>query len=157
TTTPTTPITPLPDAGAPIGTQPCTVDTQCITGQICAANPVAPTAGMFCIPGCRTQAQCLAGQQCTNSVCTGAGANTPCTGDAQCFLGNIGMNNMCTPGCHTNNDCPANGACTNGQCAGGVPTGTQCQSNLQCPQGTLCNLGVCTGQGQQPPPNSSGG
>lgn len=89
------------------GTNHCVA---CLPG----ANDNCPM-GQYCRPdfvcerGCKTNTDCPSGM-CVNHSCT------MCTGDAQCAAGNICTNGSCVPGCSATNPCGAGQDCCSGHC-----------------------------------------
>ena len=103
----------------------CTSDAQCTGGKVC--NLVTNR----CVQ-CNTNAECSAGQFCTNNQCGG------CTTDSQCSP------NICNPvtggcvQCNSNTDCSGGQVCLSNTCQ-------PCTSDAQCGGGFTCQSGSCVG------------
>ncbi|MCK6513039.1 hypothetical protein L6R29_24175 [Myxococcota bacterium] len=87
--------------------QKCGIGTGCKAG---SCKPVVP-------PPCASNADCAAGQVCSNGQCQPH--ITPCASDADCAAGQVCQNGQCQPHttpCTSNANCAAGQVCQNGQC-----------------------------------------
>ncbi len=111
--------------------QKCGIGTGCKAG---SCKPVVP-------PPCASNADCAAGQVCSNGQCQPHVA--PCTSNANCAAGQVCSNGQCQPHvapCTSNANCAAGQVCLNGQCQ---PHVTPCASDMDCAAGQFCQNGQC--------------
>lgn len=97
-------------------------------------------------PGCRSNADCAAGEVCSAGQCVTAPNPPACTTSAQCAAGQVCTNGQCVtstpPGCTSSAQCAAGQVCSNGQCVTSTPPPT-CQTNADCSVREVCSAGQC--------------
>lgn len=126
----------------------CTLDSHCAFGAVCDA------LARSCVPGCRDDADCIAGQGCVGAGFGRLGScGLACTSDAGCNFGslcNISAGGVCErdtrgpycAGCSggvSSDDCGERGNfCLLDTVNGGAYCGVDCAADQACPSGYEC-------------------
>jgi Cys-rich repeat protein len=113
----------------------------------CSAGTNAACRDGLCspYPDCASDANCPAGQVCTNGACSpGCNAQKPCSSGQSCRMLSA-TQGICLPSslfCQDVSTCSAgnNAACRDGLCSP-YPS---CSSDASCPAGQLCTNGSCS-------------
>lgn len=87
--------------------------------------------------GCRSSAECDAGELCVAGDCRPEG--DICRSDVDCGAGRGCVDGACRPYCASDAEC-GGGTCTDGRC----DPSTECRDGLDCAEGEICLHGDCT-------------
>ncbi len=129
------------------GSLKCTMDADCIEGEIC--HPTAKA----CVATCTAGADCPASAKTCAAISTADNRQIcQCSTDQLCATDVEGtvcstLDKVCTPKCTADADCGAGRTCdtATGQCKAGGNTGTACTGTAQstCSYGQFCSNSKC--------------
>lgn len=130
------------------GSLKCTMDADCIEGEIC--HPTAKA----CVQTCTASTDCPASAKTCTAISTSdnrqvcqCSTNELCAAEVEGAVCST-LDKVCTPKCTADADCGAGRTCdtATGQCKAGGNTGTACTGTSQstCNYGDFCANSVCT-------------
>ena len=113
---------------------------ECVSGPTdnCAKGKYC-TAGMTCVPGCKSNGSCASG------LCNAKHECEPCTDDTECSGGNVCGTGVCRPACTTAGQCGDAGLdCCGGHCVDTAADIGNCLGcGMACSAVQFCGTGGC--------------
>jgi hypothetical protein len=96
-----------------------------------------------CVLQCSEDADCAAGQRCSEGQCVDREPMTGCVKNEDCGAAGVCQDGACFVGCDEDSDCGAGQYCPDGICRVDTRPQPFCTSDAQCQPGHPCVGGIC--------------